>query len=190
EDFLLALSRGDIKTPQLASGLREGEPPPAEEQAPAPRRKASSGSGDGILVLGVDKLLTTLAKCCRPLPPDPIIGFVSHGRGVTIHRQGCPSIERLSAEARERLIPADWGAKAVAVYPVSVQVDAHDRQGLLRDVSEVFSREKINVIATNTLTRSERARMQFTVEIHDGAQLLRLVALLKEVPSVIAARRV
>ncbi|HEX9180373.1 MAG TPA: bifunctional (p)ppGpp synthetase/guanosine-3',5'-bis(diphosphate) 3'-pyrophosphohydrolase, partial [Burkholderiales bacterium] len=100
EEFLLALSRGDIKTPQLASRLREGEPLPAEEQTPTLRRKASSGSGDGILVLGVDKLLTTLAKCCRPLPPDPIIGFVSHGRGVTIHRQGCPSIERLSAEAR------------------------------------------------------------------------------------------
>ncbi|HET9701773.1 MAG TPA: bifunctional (p)ppGpp synthetase/guanosine-3',5'-bis(diphosphate) 3'-pyrophosphohydrolase [Burkholderiales bacterium] len=189
EDFLLALSRGDIKTPQLASGLREEERPPAEEAAPVPRRRAASGTGDGILVLGVDKLLTTLAKCCRPLPPDPIIGFVSHGRGVTIHRQGCPSIERLSAQARERLIAADWGAKAVGVYPVSLQVDANDRQGLLRDVSEVFSREKINVIATNTASRSERARMQFTVEIHDGGQLARLLALLKEVPSVIAARR-
>jgi GTP pyrophosphokinase len=190
EEFLLALSRGDIKTPQLASGLRQDEQPPAEEPAPAQRRRAASGPGDGILVLGVDKLLTTLAKCCRPLPPDPIIGFVSHGRGVTIHRQGCSSIERLSAEARERLIAADWGGRAAAVYPVSVQVDAHDRQGLLRNVSEVFSREKINVIATNTLTRSERARMQFTAEIHDGAQLLRLLALLKDVPNVISARRV
>jgi GTP pyrophosphokinase len=189
EEFLLALSRGEIKTTQLAGGLREGAPPPAAE-APAVRRRAATGSGDGILVLGVDRLLTTLAKCCRPVPPDPIIGFVSRGRGVTIHRQGCPSVSRLSPEGQERLIAAEWGAREGAVYPVSVQVDAHDRQGLLRDVSEVFSREKINVIATNTLTRSERARMQFTVEIGDGGHLGRLLALLKEVPSVIAARRV
>ncbi|HEX6828385.1 MAG TPA: bifunctional (p)ppGpp synthetase/guanosine-3',5'-bis(diphosphate) 3'-pyrophosphohydrolase, partial [Burkholderiales bacterium] len=179
EEFLLALARGDIKTTQLASGLREGEPAPAEDVAPAVRRRAAAGAGDGILVLGVDNLLTSLARCCRPLPPDPIIGFVSRGRGVTIHRQGCPSVQRLSAEARERLIAADWGTKGGAAYPVSVQVDAQDRQGLLRDIGEVFSRERINVTATNTLTRSERARMQFTVEIADGAQLARVLAQLK-----------
>jgi GTP pyrophosphokinase len=190
EEFLLALARGDIKTTQLAGGLREGAPAPAAEPAPVVRRRPASGAGEGILVLGVDRLLTALAKCCRPLPPDPIIGFVSRGRGVTIHRQGCPSLARLTPEARERLIAADWGTREGAVYPVSVQVDAHDRQGLLRDIGEVFSRERINVIATNTLTRSERARMQFTVEIGDGAQLTRLLALLKDVPSVIAARRV
>ncbi|HSD61829.1 MAG TPA: bifunctional (p)ppGpp synthetase/guanosine-3',5'-bis(diphosphate) 3'-pyrophosphohydrolase [Burkholderiales bacterium] len=189
EEFLLALARGDIKAPQLASGLREGSPPPAEETPAVARRRSAPDAGGGILVLGVDKLLTSLAKCCRPVPPDPIIGFVSRGRGVTIHRQGCPSVARLSAEGQERLIAAEWGRGEGAVYLVSVQVDAHDRQGLLRDVSEVFSRERINVIATNTLTRSERARMQFTVEITGGAQLGRVLAQLKEVPSVIAARR-
>jgi GTP pyrophosphokinase len=189
DEFLLALARGDIKSSQLTAGLRETAPVPAEEAPPLARRSTAAPVGSGILVVGVDRLLTVLAKCCKPAPPDPIIGFVSRGRGVTVHRQTCPNLTRLSEQDRERLITADWGERAGTVYPVDVQVDAHDRQGLLRDISEIFSREKMNVTATNTLSRNDRARMHFTVETADGAQLGRVLGLIKEVTGVIGARR-
>ncbi len=188
DDFLLAVARGDIKSPQLTAGLREDAPAEAEPELIT--RKSAASSGPGVLVSGVDRLLTVLAKCCKPVPPDPIIGFVSRGRGVTIHRENCPSVARLSESGRERLIPADWGSARGAVYPVDLRVDAHDRQGLLRDISEVLSRERINVTATHTLSRSERARMHFTVEISDASQLARVLLQIREVPGVVAAVRV
>jgi len=188
EEFLLAVARGDIKSPQLTAGLREDAP--AEAGPELVMRKSAASSGQGVLVSGVDKLLTVLAKCCKPAPPDPIIGFVSRGRGVTIHRESCPSVARLSESGRERLIPADWGTARGAVYPVAIRVDAHDRQGLLRDISDVLSRERINVTATQTLSRNERARMHFTVEITDGAQLSRVLLQIREVPGVLGVVRV
>ncbi len=188
EDFLLAVARGDIKSPQLTAGLREDAPAEAEPELIT--RKSAASSGEGVLVSGVDKLLTVLARCCKPAPPDPIIGFVSRGRGVTIHRENCPSVARLSESGRERLIPADWGTARGALYPVAIRVDAQDRQGLLRDISDVLSRERINVTATQTLSRNERARMHFTVEITDGAQLARVLLQIRDVPGVVGAVRV
>ena len=100
-----------------------------------------------ILVVGVDKLLTQMGKCCKPMPPDAITGFVTRGKGISIHRVECVNYRNMAARNPERVIGAEWGEQAGAIYPVDLVVDAADRQGLLRDISDVLSREKINVTA-------------------------------------------
>jgi GTP pyrophosphokinase len=134
-------------------------------------------------------MLTTIAKCCKPVPPDAIVGFVTHGRGVAIHRQDCPNVLHFDESRRERLLVASWGTKTGGHYEVDVEIEANDRQGLLRDVSEVMTREKINVTAVSTLSRGLQAGMRFTVQIADLDQLARILALIREVPGVAWARR-
>ena len=185
-DFLAEIGRGEISPRQLQTALRAEKAPPAApaEEPIVGKVRAQPG---GILIVGVDKLLTVPARCCKPAPPDAIIGFVSRGRGVTIHRRGCDNVKRLAAE---RLIAADWGISAEATFPVDVVIEARDRTGLLRDITEIFSREHINVTATNTASRDASARMLLTVEISDLPQLNRVLALVRDVPGVaFAARR-
>ncbi|HTE13937.1 MAG TPA: TGS domain-containing protein, partial [Burkholderiales bacterium] len=186
DDFLADIARGDVGPKRLQNALR---PPPAAEPSvetmPAPR-KPRANSGGGVLVVGVDKLLTVPAKCCKPVPPEPIIGFVSRGRGVTVHRASCVNVKRLDAE---RIVAAEWGAACGETFPVEVEFEALDRTGLLRDISEVFTRERANVIATSTLTRDLLARMRFTLEITDLDQLKRVLAIVREVKGVMRARR-
>ncbi len=183
-DFLADVGRGEISQRQIQTALRYDEAPVvADEQPLIKKPRAQPG---GILIVGVDKLLTVPAKCCKPAPPDAIIGFVSRGRGVTIHRRGCDNVKRLVAE---RLIEADWGVSANATFPVDVVIEAGDRTGLLRDITEIFSRERINVIATNTVSRDACARMQLTVEIGNLSELKRVLAMVAGVPGVIRAAR-
>ena len=137
-------------------------------------------------MVGVDKLLTVPAKCCKPAPPDPIVGFVSRGRGVTIHRKGCANVARLNSE---RLVAADWGSSPEATFPVDIVIEADDRTGLLRDITEILSRERINVTATNSASRDAAARMLLTVEIGNIDQLNRMLALIREVPGVARVAR-
>jgi GTP pyrophosphokinase len=133
--------------------------------------------------------MTALARCCKPAPPDPIVGFVTRGRGVSIHRQGCASVARMRAREPERLIVADWGERREEVFPVDVVLEAMDRQGLLRDVTEILSRERINVTAAKTLTRNMDVRMAFTVEVKGLDQLSRALAYVRQVPGVLSATR-
>ena len=107
----------------------------------------------GLLVVGVESLLTQMAKCCKPAPPDPICGFVTRGKGVSVHRTDCSNLAEMVARNGERLIDVEWGVTQGvngSVYPVDVAVQASDRQGLLRDISEVFTKEKINVTGVQT----------------------------------------
>jgi GTP pyrophosphokinase len=184
-DFLAEVGRGEIGPRQLQNVLRKEEQVPvaADEQPLVSKPRAQPG---GILVVGVDKLLTVPAKCCKPAPPDPIVGFVSRGRGVTIHRRGCANVARLNAE---RLVAADWGASPEATFPVDIVVEADDRTGLLRDITEILSRERINVTATNSVSRDAAARMLLTVEISNLDQLNRMLALIREVRGVARAAR-
>jgi hypothetical protein len=131
-----------------------GQPYEAPDEVPIARRSEAGSSARGILVVGVDKLLTVLAKCCKPAPPDPIVGFVSRGRGVTVHRRDCPNVSRMP---QERMIESGWGRPDGERFAVDLEVLAHDRQGLLRDISELLSREKVNVTATQTSSRSDTA---------------------------------
>ncbi len=133
--------------------------------------------------------MTGLARCCKPAPPDPIAGFVTRGKGITIHRASCANLARIRAREPERMIEADWGSRRDEVFPVDIIVESGDRPGLLRDISEVFSREKINVTAVNTLTKQHLARMGFTIEVAGVEQLKRALALVREVPGVLGAAR-
>lgn len=175
-------------------GLRAIEqalaPAPEPAELPPLVRAASTSAPKGrVLVVGVDSLLTQLARCCRPAPPDEIVGFVTRGRGVSIHRADCTNAMALGEREHERLIDVTWGAQADAVYPVEIFVVAQDRTGLLRDLTEVFAREKQNVIGVNTQSTRGDAHMSFTVEIRDAADLARTLAVLREVPGVMSARR-
>ena len=194
EDFFAAFARDEINTKQVQTAIQALAAPLAPAPAaPEPevqmRKSRAAGSGGGILVVGVDRLLTGLARCCKPAPPDPIAGFVTRGKGVTIHRASCANVTRMRATQPERLITADWGAPRDEVFPVDIVVEAMDRQGLLRDISEVLSREKINVTAANTLTRNMHTRMAFTVEVQSLAVLKRALALVADVPGVTTAAR-
>ncbi len=158
----------------------------------ARRPGAIDGARGGVLVVGVDALLTQLAKCCKPAPPDPIAGFVTRGRGVSIHRADCSNLAAMRARDPERMIEVDWGepaSRGEQVYPVDVDVVAQDRQGLLRDISEVFSREKINVVGVQTESRKGTARMGFTAEVGDARQLQKALQAIGEVEGVTTARR-
>jgi GTP pyrophosphokinase len=157
------------------------------------KSRASSveqGAKSGVLVVGTEGLMTVLARCCKPAPPDPIVGFVTRGKGVSIHRVNCKNFEEMRAKSPERVIQTEWGSAGQdTVYPVDLFVMAGDRQGLLRDISEVFSREKINVTGVNTQSSKGQARMVFTAEISSTPQLQKALAAIAEVPGVNQARR-
>jgi GTP pyrophosphokinase len=189
DEALAAVARGEVNQRQIAIALGAVQPAEAQPGADAPivRPSRSAAGGRGILIVGVDRLLTALARCCKPAPPDPIVGYVSRGRGVVVHRADCPNVTRMGAERR---IEAGWGELAGERFPVDLVVEAHDRQGLLRDISEVISREKVNVTAVRTHSRGEVARMQFTVEVLDRPQVGRLFELVEAVPGVFRVRRV
>jgi GTP pyrophosphokinase len=193
DEFFAAVARSELNLRALQNAIRAvGKPdraPPAAEEALVARESKAAGTGSGILIVGVDRLMTGLARCCKPAPPDPIVGFVTRGKGISIHRQSCSNVARMRERQQERLITADWGAPRDEVFAVDVVVDAMDRQGLLRDISEVFSREKINVTAVNTLTRNLQARMAFTLEVRGLADLKRALALVQDVPGVLSAAR-
>jgi GTP pyrophosphokinase len=154
------------------------------------KSKVKSGQGD-VLVVGVDSLLTQLSRCCRPVPPDPISGFVTKGRGVSIHRQDCSTFKQLLARAPERVVVTEWGnqPEGKSLFPVDLALMALDRQGLLRDISEVFSRLKINVTGVKTQSRKGVASMQFTIEVPSTNGLQTAVSALLEVKGVTEARR-
>ncbi len=192
EEFFKALGHDDIGLRQLASALQTvvaPEPAPAVAAADLVRQSKVQKHGQGVLIVGVDKLMTVLAKCCKPVPPDEVVGFVTRGRGISIHRSNCLTLKRLSANAPERLLEASWGSSGGSVFSVDIEVEAHDRQSLLRDVSDAIMRDKVNITGANTLSKDQRAFMRFTVEVNDAEQLRRLLHLILDVPGVIRVSR-
>ncbi|WP_286185393.1 RelA/SpoT family protein [Acidovorax cavernicola] len=175
--------------------LRPPEPPLNPDdgvQIKKARGSEKSGKG-GVLVVGVSSLMTQLAKCCRPAPPDAIRGFVTRGHGVSVHRADCSNFRTMSAKDGERVIDVEWGQPKkgadAPVYAVDVAVEAADRQGLLRDISDVFAREKMNVIGVQTQSIKGTAWMTFTVEIADAARLTQVLGVVTAVTGVRSARR-
>ncbi len=196
EGLYLAAGRGEVGPRAVQTALREGSAA-AEVEAAEPgftvSRSRSGDNSDKILIVGVGKLMTSLSRCCKPAPPDAIEGFVTRGRGISIHRVDCPDFQHLVDQHPERVIAAEWGDQAFqdkqAVYKVDIAVQAGDRQGLLRDISDVLSREKLNVIAVNTLSKKGTAHMRFTMEVGGVTQVQRAITLIREVPGVIDAQR-
>ena len=168
----------------------EAAAPDDDLQLRKPRSKPGGGKG-GLLVVGIDSLMTQLAKCCKPAPPDAICGFITRGKGVSVHRSDCSNLREMVAKSGERVIEVEWGhaRAAEAVYPVDVAIQAHDRQGLLRDISEVFTKEKMNVIGVQTQSIKGTAWMTFTVEVADSGRLQKVLAMVAELKGVRSARR-
>ena len=201
DDLFIAVGKDEFSLRHVEQALHADDPARhahnKHSHAPdvvVPRKsKASSvvqGAKSGVLVVGTEGLMTQLAKCCKPAPPDPIAGFVTRGKGVSIHRMSCKNFAEMKAQAPERVIDTEWGqAQAQTVYPVDLFVLAQDRQGLLRDISDIFLREKINVIGVSTQSAKGQARMAFTAEIGSTAQLQRALGLIGEVDGVMEARR-
>jgi GTP pyrophosphokinase len=185
DELFAAVARDEVNLRQLETGLR-GEAPPAEKLEPRRRPKAAAKAG--VLVVGMDSLMTQLARCCKPVPPDPIRGFVTRGKGVSVHREDCASLKRLAEAHPERLIEAAWGT-GEGSYTVDMAVTATDRRGLLRDIGDALAREKINVTAVRTNSREELAFMRFTFDVANMAQLRRALAQVRDVKGVIRVAR-
>ncbi|MFA5521328.1 MAG: bifunctional (p)ppGpp synthetase/guanosine-3',5'-bis(diphosphate) 3'-pyrophosphohydrolase [Castellaniella sp.] len=195
DDLYVAAAKEEFSLRQIDQVLREADGG-AGKAAGEPQRKFASGTESvartgrsGVLVVGVDSLMTQLARCCRPAPPDEISGFVTRGRGVSIHRSDCPSWAGLAARWPERVIEVDWGDTGQAVYPVNLSIQAPERRDLLRDLSEVFARLRLNVIGINTQSRRSLAHMVFTIEVHNGEQIRQALAALNELGGVTARRQ-
>lgn len=193
--MFVAAGRGEVGPRAVQVALRD---PNADEAAAAEPevvvgRSRTGDTGGKVLIKGVGMLLTSLSRCCKPAPPDAIQGFVTRGRGVSVHRVDCPDFQRIAAANPERVVDCEWNGEVVegrhSLFPVDIEVSAIDRQGLLRDISEVLSREKLNVIAVNTLTKKGRARMRFTMEVGGISQVQRALALVREVRDVVDVRR-
>jgi GTP pyrophosphokinase len=196
EALYLAAGRGELGQRTVQMALREADAATSASAEKPEIHVSRSRSGDSagkILIVGVDNLLTNLSRCCKPAPPDAIGGFVTRGRGVSIHRVDCRDFRLLVGRHPERVITAEWGEAAhdnpQGVFPVDIFVQASDRQGLLRDISEVLSREKLNVIAVNTQSKKSMANMSFTLEINGINQLQHALKLIRDVKGVIDAQR-
>ena len=187
--LFVAAARGEWSLRTIATAFA-AEAAPADDANLAPKRsRIDATPRRGILIVGVDRLMTQLARCCKPAPPDSICGFVARGKGVSIHRADCSNLRNLLNRNPERMIETQWGDTSEGLFAVDVEIQAHDRPGLLRDIGEVFSREKANVTASRTATRRQVARMAFTVEIASLAVLERTLAAISSVPGVFSARR-
>jgi len=192
DDLFIAVARAKLNMRQLQLAVRGGEAPPDDDdlaELAVSRLRPSDDAEKGILIVGMGRLLTQLAGCCKPVPPDPIVGFVTRGKGVSVHRADCSNFSNMRAMNSERVIETTWGGGEEGIFAVDIVIDAHDRQGLLRDVSDVLAREKLNVIAVNTQSRQGKALMRFTAEVGSIPQLNRTLSLLHGVEGVVAARR-
>ncbi|TFZ07993.1 RelA/SpoT family protein [Ramlibacter humi] len=195
DDLFFVVGKDEFSLRNIETLLNPPEAPlPPDEYLLLKKAKGGEkgATKGGVLVVGVDSLMTQLARCCKPAPPDRIAGFVTRGKGVSIHRTDCSNFREMAARNGERVIEVEWGrprADGAAVYPVDVSVEATDRQGLLRDISEVFAKEKMNVIGVQTQSVKGTAWMTFTVETTDSQRLVRVLGLVREVTGVRAARR-
>ena len=190
----LALGSGDLSLAQVTGAIqrrmRGRETLPAATAAPkaTPARRDAAGT---VEIEGVGDLMSVYARCCNPLPPEPVTGYVTVGRGVTIHRSGCASLARIGARAPERLLQVAWGKSRVTRFPVDVVIHAMDRRGLVRDVSTLLADEKINIerMTTRTNAAEGSADLSLRMSVSGLDDLARLLARLAALPGVISARR-
>jgi relA/spoT family protein len=192
DELCVAFAKEEITLTALAQAVQPPKPAPA----PAPEhdlvlRGASSAASKGkVLVVGMDSLLTQLARCCHPVPPDEIVGYVTRGRGVMIHRADCPNLKNMVDQDHDRLIEVSWGrAGDDALYPADVLVIASDRSGIMKDVTEVMQREKVHVTALNTQILKGDQHMRFSLEVKGGNAMQVLLKGLRAVHGVLSARR-
>ncbi|TVP89956.1 MAG: GTP diphosphokinase [Pseudomonadaceae bacterium] len=193
EDLFAAVGAGDVRLAHVANVAQQlVEPDRHSEQLELiPRRQTRPGPRSDVFIQGVGNLMTQLAGCCQPVPGDPIIGYITLGRGVTVHRADCANAMLLQDRDSDRLIEVSWGKEPVQTYPVEIYIKAYDRAGLLRDVSQLLANEKLNVLEVSTRTNRDDnyAVMLLTVEIPNLDLLGRLLGRINQLPNVIETRR-
>ena len=197
EDMFSALGAGDIRLSQILNAAqRQVETTSHDEQLDLAlptiaREKLKRPTDAGIRILGVGNLLTTIASCCKPVPGDLIVGFITQGRGVSIHREDCVNLLSLRENEAERVVAVDWDEGNEATYPVDIIIEAYDRSGLLHDVMMVLANEKLNILSANTLTdkNSNIARLSLTVEISRLELLGRIMDKINQLPNVVDVHR-
>jgi GTP pyrophosphokinase len=197
DDLLAAIGRGDLAVGQVARQVGEprAERRETPDSLPAPRPPApepDAGNRSTVVVEGVGDLLTHMAACCRPVPYDKLVGYLSVGRGVIVHRRNCREIRNLPEPERARLVDVTWADQPPdAGYPVGIVLSAADRKGLLRDISSALADTDANVLGSDTHTDpgSDTAHMRFTVQVTDAAHLERIIARLKQLPDMLSVAR-
>jgi len=189
----LGLGEGDISLAQVAGAVHRRLHERQEVQrGPRLSRPAANGGSAGMVIDGVGDLLSTIARCCRPVPPEEILGYITIGRGVSIHRATCSNLLRLRQVNPERVLTVDWGRPSEErTFPVGIVIDAYDRRGLVRDISSVLADEHISIEAMKTVTDAAEgtASVDVTVKVHGLEELSRLLARFSSLPNVIRARR-
>ena len=194
DDLFEVVGKDEFSLRNIEILLRPPEPAPDQNEVPQLKKPSTARTGGkgGVLVVGVDSLMTQLANCCKPAPPDLITGFVTRGKGVAVHRSDCSNLRNMIQRSGDRCIDVAWNnapGKDGSVYPVDVTIEAHDRQGLLRDISEVFTKEKMNVIGVQTQSIKGTAWMTFTVEVSESGRLAKVLGIVGELAGVRSARR-
>jgi RelA/SpoT family (p)ppGpp synthetase len=195
EDFLSSVGFGDITGAQIATKVLEAERKNQREMSANADVLATTGehqtepvnASDGIDIMGDGGMLINLGRCCNPAQGDQIVGYITRGKGVTVHRADCPNV--INSTERERFINVSWGRAVEKTYPVPVIIVAYDREGLLRDIGGVVANENINITQVNVNTRQSIATFQVTMEIEDTTQLSRVLAKIEQLPNVLEARR-
>jgi GTP pyrophosphokinase len=189
----LAIGAGDVTLAAVVNAVERSRPAPDElaERPSAPRRGRGAKPGKGISVSGVGDLMTHMARCCRPVPPEPITGYITQGRGISVHRQDCRNLLRLQAEQPHRCVVVDWGAEKEECFQADIRVEAYDRHGLLRDVSNMMTEERVDIVASQTLTdkRTNTAVIDMTVTIRGLEQLSRVMHRISGLPNVYSVQR-
>jgi len=197
DDLLAAIGRGEISPVQVAGMGSERKPAESArtaEELPLrrrPQKQKPKGSGD-VIVEGVDDLMTHLARCCKPVPNDDIVGFITRGHGVSVHRSDCATLKNLQQKEQARLVEVAWAQQpAEANYAVDIRVLAMDRKGLLRDISSILTNEEVDVIGVSTQSnrKTDQANMRFTVEVSNMRQLSRILEKISQMPDVMQTYR-
>jgi len=196
DDLLAAIGYGDVNLHQVIGKItsthkEETGEELLEEEKQGHRRQVVTIS-DNINVLGIDGVMAVPARCCNPLPGDKIVGYITRGRGITVHRQDCPNVQAIRRKEPDRLIEVEWGQAPILTYPVRIKISAYDRSGLLHDVSALLAAEKVNILESRTSVNSKKhtAQINATLEIQGIVQLSRVLAKIEQLPTVLEARRV
>jgi guanosine-3',5'-bis(diphosphate) 3'-pyrophosphohydrolase len=186
EDLYVALGCGDLSFSKIINKLSEFQPQKDLLLELHPPTEIKPVGQDAVTVLGLKGILTTFAKCCNPAPGDEIIGYITRGRGATIHRQDCPNILRMTD--KERIVKVSWG-EPQQTYPIAIQIKAYDRQGLMGDIYAILNNEGINLININLKVTHNLAALNFVIEVKDIEQLSRVLTRIENLPNVMEAHR-
>jgi len=194
DDLYASIGRGELGVHQVLNAFKKEqnveseEPEGIEYKRPAEKKNQQRD----IVIEGIDELMSQLARCCKPVPGDEIVGFITKGRGVTIHRADCQNIDHLKTQYVERLIPVSWGDRRIGKYDVDIEVIAMDRSGLLRDVTSVISSTDVNVNGANTYSdrKTHQAKMRLTIEISEPEQLEKVLSRLMNLKDVLDVSRI